>query len=66
MIQPLRKVHRRLFLLLAIALPLFFFAGLRARHRQPVRKAVGRKPVSVVPMSGSAAIFTAANDGATK
>jgi hypothetical protein len=32
MIQPLRKVHRWVFVLLAIVLPLLFIAGLRARH----------------------------------
>lgn len=66
MIQPLREVHRRTFLLLAIALPLFFFAGLRARHHEPVRKGVPRKPVSEAPISGSESILTAAKDGEPK
>ncbi|HUL34440.1 MAG TPA: hypothetical protein VL128_11190 [Candidatus Eisenbacteria bacterium] len=32
MIQPLRTVHRQVFLLLTLALPLLFVAGIRARH----------------------------------
>ena len=32
MIQPLRKIHRRMFILLALALPVFFVAGILARH----------------------------------
>jgi hypothetical protein len=66
MIQPLRNVHRRVFLLLAIALPIFFLLGLRARHHDPARDAVPRKQVSELPMSGPAPLLTAANDGAPK
>ncbi len=33
MIQPLRRWHLRIFLLLAVLLPLLFLAGLHARHR---------------------------------
>lgn len=33
MIQPLRSWHRRIFLLLAVLLPILFAAGLLARHR---------------------------------
>ncbi len=33
MIQPLRKIHRRFFFLLAFVLPLFFVAGILGRHR---------------------------------
>jgi hypothetical protein len=43
MIQPLRKTHRRVFLFLAIALPVFLFAGIRARHRLPPQPAVHPK-----------------------
>jgi hypothetical protein len=32
MIQPLRRVHRRVFVVLAIALPVILFIGLRWRH----------------------------------
>jgi hypothetical protein len=32
MIQPLRRVHRRAFFVLAIALPVILFIGLRGRH----------------------------------
>ena len=32
MIQPLRKMHRRVFILLAIVLPVLLIAGIRARH----------------------------------
>ena len=66
MIQPLRKVHRSVFLFLAIALPLFFFAGLRARHHVPVPKAIPRKPVSQIPLKGSEPILTVADYGAEK
>ncbi len=44
MIQPLRRVHRRAFLVLAIVLPVILFVGLRARH--PHVKTV---PVPVSP-----------------
>jgi len=54
MIQPLRKVHRLIFMILAIALPLFFFAGLCARHQMRVQKSPTQKPVAAAP------------DGATK
>jgi hypothetical protein len=37
MIQPLRKIHRRGLVLLAVALPAIFVAGVRARHRLPGR-----------------------------
>ena len=40
MIQPLRIMHRRVFLFLAIALPILFFAGIRARHRLPAKPTV--------------------------
>jgi len=46
MIRPLRKTHRRVSLFIAIALPLFFFAGIVARHK-PLGRAVahsGSKP----------------------
>jgi len=66
MIQPLRKLHRRVFLLLAIALPLFFIAGLRARHHVPIPKAIPRKPVSQTPLNGSEPILTASDFGATR
>jgi hypothetical protein len=33
MIQPLRKIHRRVFFLLMLVLPVFFVAGILARHR---------------------------------
>jgi len=66
MIQPLRKFHRCAFLLLAIALPLFFIAGLRARHHVPAPKAIPRKPVSQTPLNGSEPILTASDFGATR
>ena len=64
MIQPLRNLHRRVFLLLVIALPLFFIAGLRARHHEPAQKASPRKPVSQAPMNGSEPILTTTSNGA--
>ena len=36
MIQPLRRIHRRAFLALAVVLPTIFVAGLRGRHTWPV------------------------------
>jgi hypothetical protein len=35
MIQPLRKTHRRIFLGLALLLPLLFLSGLALRHSWP-------------------------------
>jgi len=35
MIQPLRKTHRRIFLALALLLPLLFLSGLAFRHSWP-------------------------------
>ncbi len=35
MIQPLRKTHRRIFLTLALLLPLLFLSGLVFRHSGP-------------------------------
>ena len=37
MIRPLRTRHRRMFLILAVLLPLLFVAGLMSRDQQPVR-----------------------------
>jgi hypothetical protein len=39
MIQPLRKIHRRIFFLLLALLPLVFVAGLLARHHWPATNA---------------------------
>lgn len=36
MIQPLRKVHRRIFLAFALLLPALFLSGIAFRHRWPV------------------------------
>jgi len=46
MIHPLRRVHRRIFVVLAIALSLILFAGLRGRH--------ARAKTAPVPMPPSA------------
>jgi hypothetical protein len=35
MIQPQRQLHRRVFLVLGILLPLFYLAAIHARHRAP-------------------------------
>lgn len=48
MIQPLRSVHRRAFLLLAFVLPLVLLAGLEARRPgRPSSVPVGQLPSSV-------------------
>jgi hypothetical protein len=45
MIQPLRKVHRKAFSILAIALPAILWAGLQAREEPPSQKsAVAEMP----------------------
>lgn len=36
MIQPLRKTHRRIFLVLALLLPLLFLSGIAFRHSWPI------------------------------
>lgn len=38
MIQPLRSVHRRMFIVLAGVLPVILWAGLKVRHRVPLPK----------------------------
>lgn len=42
MIQPLRRMHRRIFLFLVFLLPLFFVAGILGRHHA-LRSNVARK-----------------------
>jgi len=52
MIQPLRQLHRRLFLGLAILLPVFYWAGIHARHRAPLgfsRTRIAHPSVSNTP-----------------
>ncbi len=66
MIQPLRKLHRRVFLLLAVLLPLLFLAGFHARHRVPADKANPGIPSSTVPVDGSDTDIAAANFGAAR
>jgi hypothetical protein len=49
MIQPLRKIHRRVFFLLTLALPIFFFAGIYARHRMLPTQVSPKKVRSLDP-----------------
>ena len=42
MIYPLRRTHRRVFLLLAVALPMLVLAGLWVRPKQPQKQPVDR------------------------
>jgi len=42
MIQPLRKIHRAIFLVLAVLLPVLFLSGIAFRHSWP-----GIKPKEV-------------------
>lgn len=58
MIQPLRRIHRRIFFLLMIVLPVFFVAGILARHRV-LRSSAETK-------SGDSANPAAENGGASK
>jgi hypothetical protein len=39
MIQPLRTIHRRMFIVLAAVLPVILGAGLKVRHHAPLAKA---------------------------
>jgi hypothetical protein len=50
MIQPLRIIHRRVFLVFAIVLPGIFIGGLRARRTWPVMAA---QPLPIAGASGS-------------
>ena len=38
MIQPLRKIHRAVFLVLAVLLPVLFLSGIAFRHSWPAIK----------------------------
>jgi len=38
MIQPLRKMHRAIFLVLAVLLPVLFLSGIAFRHSWPTAK----------------------------
>jgi len=42
MIQPLRKWHWRIMLLLGILIPVVFFGGIRARHVRPAKRRAPR------------------------
>ncbi len=59
MIQPLRKLHRRIFWVLAVLLPLLFIAGLLLRHRQLVPKVTPANGHSTLPANASTPILTA-------
>jgi hypothetical protein len=50
MIQPLRKVHRRSFVLLAVALPTVFIAGLMARRPLASAERVSDRISLVLPI----------------
>jgi hypothetical protein len=50
MIQPLRIIHRRVFVVFAVVLPAIFIGGLRARHTWPVMAA---QPFPIAGVSGS-------------
>jgi hypothetical protein len=59
-IQPLRKIHRRVFVFLAVLLPLLFLAALRARHPVPSNNIAPRIPAATVSFSGNELRGTAA------
>ncbi|HKM68179.1 MAG TPA: hypothetical protein VJX70_13505 [Candidatus Acidoferrum sp.] len=66
MIQPLRKIHRRVFPWLAVLLPLLFLAGLHARHRVLTEKVDPRIPSSAVAVDSSDTPIAVANFGAAQ
>jgi hypothetical protein len=49
MIQPLRRTHRRIFLVLALLLPLLFLSGIAFRHRWPVSPKSKSPALGAVP-----------------
>ena len=49
MIQPLRRAHRRIFLVLALLLPVLFLSGIAFRHRWPVSPKSKSPALSSVP-----------------
>ena len=49
MIQPLRKTHRAIFLVLAVLLPALFLSGIASRHWWPTAKPEHAKASEALP-----------------